>query len=353
MPRTNSLQNLSAWYRRNRRELPWRHSGDPYHIWVAEVMLQQTTVRSMTPYYEAFLRRFPSIGALAAASEDEVVSAWSGLGYYHRARNLLRGARHVVERHRGRFPDDLDHALAVPGVGLYTASAVLSIAFNRPLAVVDGNVRRVLARIHALRGRSKRKESNYHRMAVEILDRRNPGEWNQALMELGALICTPRNPACPACPVRTACAARRLGLTAVIPETRPRRATADVYVKAAVIERSGRLLLVRGAETPLQRLWCVPHTSLDSTVAPNLAEELRKRYGMAIEPGPLLLRTRHRVTFRRIRLEAHAARLHSNPDSTAHDLLWAAPEEIDDLPASSMTRKIIKAWLARQLALDL
>jgi A/G-specific adenine glycosylase len=314
-------------------------------------MLQQTTVRTATPYYEAFLGRFPSIGALAAASEDEVVAAWSGLGYYHRARNLRRGARYLVARHQERFPRDLEHALAIPGVGLYTASAVLSIAFDRPLPVVDGNVRRVLARVHALRGPAARSESNYHRMALEALDRTNPGEWNQALMELGALICAPRNPACPVCPVREVCAARQLGLTSSIPESRFRRPFVDVHVKAAVIERAGRLLLVRDAQGPLARLWCVPHTSLDSTAAPDLAEDLRRLYGMEIEPGPLLLRTRHTVTYRRIRLEAHTARLRSKPTSITHEYLWVAHHAIEGLPASSLTRKIVKAWRARQLPL--
>jgi A/G-specific adenine glycosylase len=200
-------RRLLAWYRRHRRDLPWRRTRDPYRVWVSEVMLQQTTVKAVVPYYESFLRRFPDSGALADAREDDVVAAWSGLGYYHRARNLQRGARHVRDQHAGRFPKTLEAALAVPGVGLYTASAVLSIAYGLPLPVVDGNVRRVLARVEALRGPKWRKDGPYYNRAQEWLDAREPGDWNQALMELGATVCAPRRPACPVCPLREDCRA--------------------------------------------------------------------------------------------------------------------------------------------------
>src|SRR6187397_2152045 len=196
---------LLAWYRRAARDLPWRRTRDPYLVWVSEVMLQQTTVRAVTPYYERFTRLFPTVAALAAAREEDVLGAWSGLGYYHRARNLMRGARHVLDHHEGRFPRTLEAALAVPGVGLYTASAVLSIAHGVPLPVVDGNVRRVLARLRALRGPRWRRDGPYYNLAEEVLDPDSPGDWNQALMELGAVLCTPRRPACPACPVRAGC----------------------------------------------------------------------------------------------------------------------------------------------------
>jgi len=178
-------RTLLAWYDRNRRELPWRRTQDPYRIWVSEVMLQQTTVKTVLPYYDAFLKRFPTVVALAEEPEDEVLAAWSGLGYYHRARNLHRGAQHLAERHAGRFPRTLETALGVPGVGLYTASAVLSIAYGLPLPVVDGNVRRVLARLGALRGAKWRKDGPFYNRAQELLAAGSPGDWNQAVMELG------------------------------------------------------------------------------------------------------------------------------------------------------------------------
>ena len=227
---------LLDWYRRHRRDLPWRRTRDPYRIWVSEVMLQQTTVKTATPYYDAFLADFPDLASLARAAEEDVLALWSGLGYYHRARNLRRGARHVLERHAGRFPRTLEAALAVPGVGLYTASAVLSIAYGVPLPVVDGNVRRVLARLFALRGPEWRADAAFYNKADELLDRQAPGDWNQALMELGATVCAPRRPACPACPVRAHCEARALGIAEELPEGRARRAPVAVTVAAALVE---------------------------------------------------------------------------------------------------------------------
>ena len=159
-------RQVLGWYRRNRRDLPWRRTRDPYRIWISEVMLQQTTVKAVLPYYEAFLQRFPRLRDLATAREDDVLAAWSGLGYYHRARNLHRGVRHVAQHHAGRFPRSLAAALAVPGVGLYTASAVLSIAHGVPLPVVDGNVRRVLARLFALRGPKWRKDGPFYNLSL-------------------------------------------------------------------------------------------------------------------------------------------------------------------------------------------
>jgi len=345
---------LLVWYRRNRRDLPWRRTRDPYRIWVAEVMLQQTTVKGALPYYEPFLERFPDPARLAAAPEEAVVAAWSGLGYYHRARNLRRGARHVVDHHAGRFPRTLEAALAVPGVGLYTASAVLSIAHGAPLPVVDGNVRRVLARLFALRGPEWRRDGRYYNLAEEILDRDSPGDWNQALMELGATVCTPRRPACPACPVRSSCQARAQGLQERIPETRLRRAAVDVTVAAALVEKDGRVLLVRRAEGRLMgRMWEVPQTSLESRGLVDLVREVEARHGLAVVPGPLLARARHAITFRRIRVEAYRARLRRKPPPDPERYRWVAPSEIGSLPISSMTRKVLRGLASPQIPLAL
>jgi A/G-specific adenine glycosylase len=343
---------LLGWYRRSKRSLPWRRSRDPYRVWVSEAMLQQTTVKTVLPYYEAFLARFPSVEALAVAGEEDVVAAWSGLGYYHRARNLRRGAQHVARRHAGRFPKTLEAALAVPGVGLYTASAILSIAYGAPLPVVDGNVRRVLARLLALRGKAFRSDGPYYNRAEELLDREAPGDWNQALMELGATVCTPRQPACPACPVRSLCQARALGLQERLPERRPRREPVDVEVAAALVERAGRILLVRREEGRLMgRMWEVPQTSLESRGREDLAGELRQRHGLDVVPGALLVRVRHAITFRRIRVEGYRARLRRTPPADAERFLWARPEDLPSLPVSSLTRKLIAGLGSRQMPL--
>jgi A/G-specific adenine glycosylase len=345
---------LLGWYDRNRRDLPWRRTSDPYRIWVSEVMLQQTTVKTAMPYYEAFLGRFPTLQALAEEPEEEVLAAWSGLGYYHRARNLHRGAQHVAERHGGRFPRALEAALAVPGVGLYTASAVLSIAHGQALPVVDGNVRRVLARLLALRGPEYRRDGPYYNRAEELLDRERPGDWNQAVMELGATVCTPRKPGCDACPLRVHCRARALGLVDELPEGRARRAPVDVTVAAALVEKDGRVLLVRRPEGRLLGgMWEVPQTSLESQGLPDLARELEERHGLRVVPGALAVRARHAITFRRITLEGYRARLKPPVPSDPERFLWASPDEAAGLPVSSSTRKLLKGLGTPQLPLPI
>ena len=347
-------RRLLAWYRRHRRDLPWRRTRDPYRVWVSEVMLQQTTVKAVVPYYESFVERFPDVGALAGAREDDVVAAWSGLGYYHRARNLHRGAGAVRDQHAGRFPKTLEAALALPGVGLYTASAILSIAYEVPLPVVDGNVRRVLARLFALRGPKWRKDGPYYNRAQEVLEALAPGDWNQALMELGATVCTPRKPACPACPLRQDCRALELGIVDKLPEGRARRAPVPVTVAAALVERQGRILLVRRGEGRLMgRMWEVPQTSLESRGLPDLVSELRERHGLDVRPGRLRARARHAITFRRIRVEAYEARLARQPPADPERFVWARPAEIGTLPVSSLTRKVVLALQAPQLPLEL
>jgi len=347
-------QALLAWYERSRRDLPWRRSDDPYRIWVSEVMLQQTTVRTATPYYGAFLERFPTLSVLAQAPEEDVLAAWSGLGYYHRARNLQRGARHLAEHHAGAFPRTLEAALAVPGIGLYTASAVLSIAFGQPLPVVDGNVRRVLARLLALSGPEYRKDGPYYNRAEELLDRERPGEWNQALMELGATVCLPRKPACDACPLRRHCRAHARGLVEQLPEGRARRAPVEVTVAAALVERDGRVLLVRRPEGRLLgRLWEVPQTSLESRGLPDLAAEILERHGLRVAPAALAVRARHAITFRRITLEGYRARLVGGDTADPERFRWATPAEADALAVSSATRKLLHGLGTPQLPLPI
>lgn len=344
---------LLEWYRQKRRELPWRRTRDPYRIWISEVMLQQTTVKSVLPYYEAFLARFEGVDALARAREEDVLAAWSGLGYYHRARNLHRGAKHIVERHGGAFPRTLESACDVPGVGRYTASAVLSIAFDVPLPVVDGNVRRVLARLRGLRGPKWRSDAGYYRLAEELLDRESPGDWNQAVMELGATVCTPRDPSCATCPLSRACRARELGIQDRLPEARARRQPVEVTVAAAIVESDGRVLLVRRPAGRLMGgMWEVPQTSLESRGLPDLIREVEERHGLRVVPDELKVKARHAITFRRIRVEAYGARLVGALPGDPGRYRWAAPDELASLPMSSMTRKILRGVDSRQLSFD-
>ena len=342
-PRSRLQKRLLDWYSRNRRDLPWRRDRDPWRVWVSEVMLQQTTVRTVLPYYSRFLERFPDPAALAAAPEEEVLALWSGLGYYHRARNLRRGAQQVVERFGGCFPASLEGALSVPGVGLYTASAVLSICRGEPLPVVDGNVRRVLARLQELAGPEWRSDARFYNRAEELLDREAPGDWNQALMELGATICTPKRPACAACPFRSDCRAFALGLQERLPERRGRRAPVDVVLLVALIERDGRVLLARRAEGRLLgRMWELPQTPLEPQAPPDLEESVRERYGLAIRRGELVARARHAITFRRIRVEGYAARMRGRAPADGDRFHWVDPSRPLELPVSSLTRKLLR-----------
>lgn len=305
-------------------------------------MLQQTTVQAVRPYYEAFVARFPSVESLAAAPLEDVLARWSGLGYYTRARNLHRGAQAVVREHAGRFPRELEAALEVPGVGPYTARAVLSIAYGRPEAVVDGNVRRVLARLLALRGPAFASDQAYLAPATALLALRSPADWNQAVMELGATVCRPREPNCPACPLRAFCQARAAGLQAELPERKLRRASQPVEVAAALVERGGRVLLVRRAPGPLMAgLWELPQTGLTSRGLDDLEAELRERHGLRVEVGAPVCTVRHAITFRRIRASAYSARLKGPLPRRPNLLRWARREELGELPLSSLTFKLL------------
>jgi A/G-specific adenine glycosylase len=218
-----TAEALLAWYDRHRRKLPWRaepgEPADPYQVWLSEIMLQQTTVKTVVPYYKKFLARWPSIRALAAAALDDVLKAWAGLGYYARARNLHACARAVVERHGGEFPADEGELRALPGIGAYTAAAIAAIAFGRRATPVDGNVERVVARLHAVEDLLPAGKARIRTLAATLTPAARAGDFAQGLMDLGATICTPNNPACALCPWGPACTARRLG----VPEVYPRK----------------------------------------------------------------------------------------------------------------------------------
>lgn len=254
---------LLRWYGQSRRDLPWRATRDPYRIWLSEIMLQQTRVETALPYYEAFLKRFPDTAALAAAPEAEVLALWSGLGYYSRARNLQRAAKDIAKA--GSFPDRHEQLRALPGVGDYTAAAVASMAFDLPFAAVDGNVLRVLARIFDDAGDigSPLVRRRFRLQAQEILDPRHPGDFNQAMMELGATVCLPRNPRCVACPVHTQCGAYAAGRTTELPVRLQRRQSKSESLSVAVVSRGGLVLMRRRPDgaARMAGFWELPYTA--------------------------------------------------------------------------------------------
>lgn len=322
---------LLAWYDTNRRPLPWRRGRDPYRIWVAEVMLQQTRIAVVVPAYRRFVRAFPTLSRLARADEEQVLSLWSGLGYYSRARALHRAARLLVGRGEASFPDDVERARRLPGVGPYTAAAVLSIAYEQPCAAVDGNVTRVLSRLHRLPRPDGRGEP-YRSLATRLLDRGRPGDWNQALMELGETVCLPRAPLCDACPLRGLCLAHRHGEESAFPPARLRRARRRLHLELTILrDRSGRILLERGAFAYLPHLWLPPI----KTVAAGEGSVRRATFRHAIVDRDFFVEVRRKI----VSAAELRRRLHTG-DRTERRLFTAA--ELAGIGRSSLLTKALR-----------
>jgi A/G-specific adenine glycosylase len=345
---SNFRRRLLGWFRAHGRKLPWRRSRDPYRVWLAEVMLQQTRISAVVPYYRRFLRRFPSVQALAGAPEEEVLKHWSGLGYYSRARNLHRAAREIVADRQGRFPRALDAALALPGIGRYTAAALLSISYGAPFAVLDGNVARVLARLGARRG-DLRAPGRWLRLAEEagrLMDARAAGDWNQAMMELGETVCTPQSPHCDVCPVSRWCRAFALKITDEIPAPRRKRKPVKIRIAAAVLlDRRGRTLLVKepGQHDGVlfSRMWQFPAVEVAHDAVGELGRHLEQSLGISAGSLLALPQARHGVTFRNITLLPFLSQVERLPKSSAARALRL--DELARLPISSATRKIAEA----------
>jgi A/G-specific adenine glycosylase len=341
----NFQSRLLRWFHAHKRDLPWRSSRDPYRVWIAEIMLQQTRIAAVMPYYERFLKSLPNVKSLVSAPLVEVLKLWSGLGYYSRARNLHRAAKIIAADHNGKFPRELDSALQLPGIGRYTAAAVLSIAYDAPLAVLDGNVARVLARLLTVRGdlREPRRWRSLAKSAQDWLAFDSPGDWNQALMELGETICTPQNPRCAICPISKWCRAYKLGLTDRIPSPRIKRVAVNIKIAAAILrDRRGRTLLVKdpGAHDHVlfSRMWQFPAVEVARHPRAELESHLRTTLGIdgiVLEELPT---ARHGVTFRNITLLPFLARIERLPKLARTRIITL--ENLSHVPVSSATRKI-------------
>lgn len=340
--------HLLSWYDRRARPLPWRRTRDPYRIWVSEVMLQQTQVKTVEAYYERFIERFPSVEDLARAAPDDMMKSWEGLGYYSRARHLHRAAREVVERFGGRIPDTLEDLLSLTGIGRYTAGAILSIAFEKPEAVVDGNVTRVLARMFRITD-DIRKASTRNRLwslADRLLPKDRIRDYNQALMELGALVCRSRNPDCSHCPVSALCEACRLSLQGELPAKSPRKPIPHYEVAAGIIWRDSRLLITRRPPKGLLGgLWEFPGGKREpgEDLEDCLKREILEELGIAIEIGPRLTSVKHAYTHFRITLHAIECRYRGGRIRLigVDDYRWIFPRELDRFALPAADHKII------------
>jgi len=334
---------LLAWFRRGARRLPWRETRDPYAIWVSEVMLQQTQIATVIPYYHRFLQAFPTIAALAGAPLERVLTVWSGMGYYRRARNLHLAAQALVRDFDGRIPRDYQRVRSLPGVGDYTARALLSIAYNLPLAVLDGNVARVVARLKAWKGNVHQPQFRTDvQMELErMLSRRQPGTFNQAMMELGQTVCLPRSPRCPACPARKWCQGLRMGRAEAYPLPRPRRGAEVHPLAAAVIRRGSKVAMVRGLEEGLLNdLWNFPAAfgSSHAQALRRLREKLGALFSGPVSLGQAVAELKHGITYRSIRVRVFSAHVSGKADRNS--MRWVPLDRLADLAVSELARKI-------------
>jgi A/G-specific adenine glycosylase len=348
-----------AWYRKNHRRLPWRSTRDPYAIWISEIMLQQTQVATVIPYYERFLQRFPHPAALAAAPEEEVFQFWAGLGYYRRARQLHAAAKKILENHEGAFPTTLSEAIALPGIGRYTAHAILSFACDQRLGIVEANTQRLYARLLHW---DQPTQSSASQLALwdfanRIVPASNCGEFNQAMMEIGSQICTPRKPACDSCPLFRWCPTGQQGHSDRIPAPKVPKTLTDLTEAVVLVENTSAQWLVRrcGDGERWAGLWDFPRFDVTNLATPteieaSLREAMRKRFRLDVDVSDSNVSSRHAVTRYRIQLRCYFGHLrhHSVNDwdsaRDAKEVRWLSLHELKDLAWNASAKRILK-WL--------
>lgn len=344
--RDRRVRGLLRWFDGNARDLPWRRRRSLYSIWVSEIMLQQTRVETVVPYYRRFLRRFPSPRRLAAAPLQEVLKAWEGLGYYARARNLWRAAQTVVARHRGRVPSQYGEFRALPGVGEYSAAAVLSIGAGQALPVVDGNVLRVVSRWQGIAGDIglPRTRGRIRDFLAQVIPGDAPGRFNEALMELGALVCLPRAPRCQACPLGRGCFACRRGRTASLPVKRKKKPVPLHEVALAAIVRAGRVFIqLRPDQGHLGGLWELPGGKCRAGEAPAdaVVRECREELGTEVEALRELAVVRHAYSHFKVRLHVFACRPLRGRFRPSRPHAWVRAEEMVRYPLPAANHKFL------------
>jgi A/G-specific adenine glycosylase len=345
-------QSLLAWYAEHARDLPWRRQRDPYAVWVSEVMLQQTRVETVIPYYLRWMDRFPTVEVLAAASRDEVLGVWEGLGYYRRAHNLHHAARILVAEYGGELPSEVDKLRCLPGIGPYTSAAIAAIAFNRDVVALDGNLRRVISRLIDLPidPRSQEGERQLRSWALGALPLGHSSVFNQALMDLGATVCVPRIPDCPSCPLAQFCLAFQRGVQDERPVRNPRRPTPHITAAAAVLRRGEQVFIGRRPEGMLLGgLWEFPGGRLEQEESLDacLRREINEELGAVIEVGATLGAFNHTYTHFRVTVHAFECELkEGEPQALEHsEFRWVYPECLREYPMGKIDRAIARTIL--------
>lgn len=355
----NMRRKLLAWYKRHARDLPWRRTRDPYRVWISEIMLQQTTVKAVVGYYERFFDAFPTLESLAEASEDRVLRLWEGLGYYSRARNIHRTARELARERQGKFPTDVESLTQLPGIGRYTAGAIVSFAFDKPAPIVEANTLRLYSRLLGYRcdPRSAAGQELLWTFAERILPHVEPGRLNHALMDLGATICTPRAPNCEHCPLIRECTAFRDGTQDEIPRAKARIEPTDLVEAAVVVRRGNSILLMqRPAGVWWAGLWDFPRFAVDlpdrkssrnlklislpAAAKRSLERTVGEHIGLEIELGNIIAEMKHTVTRYRIRLTCVEAEYLRGELPSGVPMQWVAPARLGELALSTTGRRL-------------
>lgn len=340
---------LLEWFEKNQRPLPWREKYEPYHVWISEIMLQQTQVKTVLPYFDRWIKSLPTIQSVAQAPEDQILKLWEGLGYYSRARNLQRAAKVIMEKHRGIFPQNYQDVLALPGIGKYTAGAITSIAFNQDQPLVDGNVIRVLSRLflYVQNTRLPQAEKQMWEWASEILPKGKARYFNQALMELGALQCTPKSPDCPKCPLNQVCRAYQQDVVEQLPDRGPKKELKYIEVSIGIIRKDGKIFIQKRPEKGLMAgLWEFPGGKVEKgeTQRGALEREIKEELGISLKNIKLKQKIKHAYTSFKVNLHCFEA------DYAAGDLKlgsavegkWIEPSELSHYPFPAANVKIIE-----------
>jgi len=342
-------KQLLAWYAQHKRDLPWRKSKNPYRVWISEVMLQQTQVETVKPYFLRFVKEFPNVKRLAAADEQQVLRLWEGLGYYRRARQLHAAAQQIVTEHQGRFPRDAETLQTLPGIGRYTAGAIASIAYDQRTPILEANTIRLFTRLIAYRNDPTKSAGQkiLWQTAEEVLPRKEIAHFNQALMELGSLVCKPSAPICDSCPVAKLCFAKQADIQTVLPISTKKTRFTDISEAAIVVRKNGQVLLRQCVEGERWAgLWDFPRFEVEAEgplfVRDELIAKVHQQTGIQIKPAALLTTIKHGVTRYRITLDCYETQWDSGRiRSTAKKpVRWCSPSSLAELPLSSTGRKI-------------